>query len=102
ILITHYLCLQHRTTKYSPYQLLYGKDPVLPFDIPQSMVQFARSNDYYNQFRGYRFFLIQQTQERIRQQQQSTKQRYDQHRQNIQYQYIQIQRVKEFYPLLSL
>ncbi|CAF1578307.1 unnamed protein product [Didymodactylos carnosus] len=61
---------QHRITKYSPYQLLYGKDPVLPFDKPQSMVQFARSNDYYNQFRGYRSFLIHQTQEHIRQQQQ--------------------------------
>ncbi|CAF0993732.1 unnamed protein product [Didymodactylos carnosus] len=81
---------QHRTTKYSPYQLLYGKDPVLPFDKPQSMVQFARSNHYYNQFRGYRSFLIHQTQEHIRQQQQSTKQRYDQHRQNIQYQIGQL------------
>ncbi|CAF0936941.1 unnamed protein product [Didymodactylos carnosus] len=58
--------------------------------VSQSMVQFARSNDYYKQFRGYRSFLIHQTQKHIRQQQQSTKQRYDQHRQNIQYQIGQL------------
>ncbi|CAF4174508.1 unnamed protein product, partial [Rotaria sordida] len=81
---------QYRTTKYSPYQLLYGKHPTLPFSQPQSMLQFIRSNDYYNQFRRYRSFIIQQVRKNIQQQQQLSKKRSDQHRQNIQYEIGQL------------
>ena len=76
---------QHRTTKYSPYQLLYGKTPILPFDKPQPMVQFAKPSDYYDQFRRYRALIIQQVRSNIQQQQQLNKQRYDLHRSNTQY-----------------
>ncbi|CAF1098166.1 unnamed protein product [Rotaria sp. Silwood1] len=76
---------QHRTTKYSPYQIVYGRNPTLPFDKPQPMVQFIKSNDYYNQFRRYRSFIIQQVRNNIQKQQKLNKQRYDLHRQNIQY-----------------
>ncbi|CAF4931240.1 unnamed protein product, partial [Rotaria sp. Silwood2] len=61
---------QHRTTKYAPYQILYGKHPTLPLTQPQPMLQFIRSNDYYNQFRQYRIFIIQQARRSIQQQQQ--------------------------------
>ncbi|CAF3637281.1 unnamed protein product [Rotaria sp. Silwood1] len=81
---------QHRTTKYDPYQLLYGKHPTLPFAQPQPMLQFMRSNDYYNQFRKYRSFIIQQARRNIQQQQQLSKKRYDQHRQHIQYEIGQL------------
>ena len=81
---------QHRTTKYSPYQLVYGRDPTLPFAKPQPMVQFVRSNDYYNRFRRCRALVIQQVRKNIEQQQQLNKQRYDQHRQSIQYEVGQL------------
>ncbi|CAF2827797.1 unnamed protein product [Rotaria sp. Silwood2] len=85
---------QHRTTKYAPYELLYGKHPTLPFSQPQPMLQFIRSNDYYNQFRKYRSFMIQQVRTNIQQQQQLSKKRYDQHRQHIQYEIGQLVLVK--------
>jgi transposase InsO family protein len=81
---------QHRTTKHSPYEIVYGRNPALPFDKPQPMVQFIRSNDYYNQFRRYRSLIIQQVRSNIKQQQQQSKQRYDLHRQNIQYEIGQL------------
>ncbi|CAF3176291.1 unnamed protein product [Rotaria socialis] len=74
---------QHRTTKYSPYQLIYGKEPTLPFSTRQPMLQFKRSNDYYYHFRKYRSYIIDQVRNNIRQQQQLSKQRYDEHRPNI-------------------
>jgi transposase InsO family protein len=81
---------QHRTTKYAPYQIVYGRNPTLPFDKPQPMVRFIRSDDYYNQLCQYRSLIIQQVRNNIKHQQLLAKQRYDLHRQDIQYEIGQL------------
>ncbi|CAF2749353.1 unnamed protein product [Rotaria sp. Silwood2] len=81
---------QRRTTKYSPYQLLYGKYSTLPLAQSQYMLQFIRSNDYYNQLRQYRSFIIQQAHRNIQEQQQLSKKGYDKHRQHIHYEIGQL------------
>jgi hypothetical protein len=53
---------QHRTTKYSPYEIVYGKDPALSFDKPQSIIRFLKPNEYYNRFRRQQQQLNKQRQ----------------------------------------
>ncbi|CAF1608443.1 unnamed protein product, partial [Didymodactylos carnosus] len=37
------------TTGIEPFKLMYGRDPILPFDAPSSIVQLPQANDYYSQ-----------------------------------------------------
>ncbi|CAF4939684.1 unnamed protein product, partial [Rotaria sp. Silwood1] len=76
---------QHATTKFSPYQLQFGRNPTLPPDTPRRSYEFSKPNDYFHYFKQTLKIYHQHATMNIKQQQQIYKKYFDHHRPDIYY-----------------
>jgi hypothetical protein len=75
----------HATTGFSPSHLMFGREITLAFDSARPIVPLSKPSDYLNHLARHRKIILQAAQTNIVQQQQTTKRRYDQGRQNPSY-----------------
>jgi hypothetical protein len=75
----------HKTTQYSPYELLYGRSPRLPIHSRPDHFSFTAPNDYFTQLQKTLNIYHRAAKNNTLHQQHITKQWYDRNRPNPQY-----------------
>ncbi|CAF1542520.1 unnamed protein product [Adineta ricciae] len=75
----------HKTTQYSPYELLYGRSPRLPFHLPPSYLSLPSSHDYLAQLQKTLHIFHRSARSNIVQQQARNKIFYDRNRSDPSY-----------------
>ena len=75
----------HSTTNYSPFQLLFAREPELPTDGGLSSFSFRKPNDYYEQLKKSMQVIHTHARENIIRKQHQYKIQYDQRRVDHQY-----------------
>ena len=72
----------HSSTKQIPFEMMYGRTPVLPFDTQDSNVTLPYDPEYLNKLKNYLSLLNRIAQNNILATQDTYKQRYDSNRSN--------------------
>ncbi|CAF3126930.1 unnamed protein product [Rotaria sp. Silwood2] len=75
----------HTTSGFIPFEMMYGRLPILPFDQQDPIVKLTQDADYIKKLKNYLNTLTEDARKNILQQQQEYKQRYDRNRINPQY-----------------
>ncbi|CAF4568980.1 unnamed protein product, partial [Didymodactylos carnosus] len=71
---------QHRSTGFTPYQLVFARMPCNPFDRPHTEFKFSRPNGYWTELQRFKAIANKMARSNIQYQQTLTKQRYDRNR----------------------
>ena len=72
----------HTTTGTIPFELMYGRLPILPFDHQQPIVTLSQDPEHIKKLKQYLLSLTEHAKINILQQQKKYKQRYDHYRTN--------------------
>ncbi|CAM4953207.1 unnamed protein product [Rotaria socialis] len=75
----------HSSTKQVPFQMMYGRIPVLPFDYQKDNVILSHDSEHVNKLNQFLQKLNEQAKIHIIKNQERYKQRYDTHRSNPSY-----------------
>ena len=70
----------HTTTGQIPFEIMYGRLPVLPFDQQQPTITLSQDPEHVNKLKQYLSSLIEHAKLNILQQQKKYKERYDRYR----------------------
>ncbi|CAM2725959.1 unnamed protein product [Rotaria socialis] len=72
----------HTTTGQIPFELIYGRSPILPIDQQQPLVTLSQDPEHKEKLNQYVSTLTEQAKTKILKQQGHYKERYDRHRTN--------------------
>jgi hypothetical protein len=75
----------HTTTGQIPFEMMYGRSPILPFDQQQPIIALIQDPRHVEKLKQYLSLLTEQAKMNIIKQQGKYKQRYDRHRANPTY-----------------
>ncbi|CAF1599792.1 unnamed protein product [Didymodactylos carnosus] len=75
----------HRSTKFTPYEVFYGRQPRLPFDPKRKRITLPHVSDYTQHHNRLGLFYNKQARFNIRHSQERAKIRYDSSRPNLKF-----------------
>ncbi|CAF3904830.1 unnamed protein product [Rotaria sordida] len=96
--IFNYNTSSHSTTKTIPFELMYGRSPVLPFDLQNPIVSLQQSPHYTQNIRQYISHLTNNAKTNIIHAQRQYKSRYDTNRSNPTYSINDLVLIKNIRP----
>ena len=73
----------HRTTKYTPFEMMHGRRATLPFDQQHAVISLTQDPEYSRKIKDYLERLAKEARENILKNQRQYKTRYDLHRRDL-------------------
>jgi hypothetical protein len=73
----------HATTKHTPFEMMHGRQSILPFDQQQTLISLTNDVEHGEKLRNYLEKLTDDARKNIQKAQQQYKIRYDRHRQEL-------------------